>query len=197
MDMDIVMDLDKIKELIETKQYSLLREMLSEMNEADIAAMMEELTGDDMLTVFRFLPKDMAADVFSYLPIEYQQDIITDLSDKEAANVIDSLMADDAADLMEEMPANVVKKLLANASPETRRDINLLLRYPEDSAGSIMTVEFVDLKETLTVEQAILRIRRTGVDKETIDVCYVLDNRRKLIGSVTLRRLLLSSLKIS
>ena len=193
MDMDIVMDLDKIKELIETKQYSLLREMLSEMNEADIAAMMEELTGDDMLTVFRFLPKDMAADVFSYLPIEYQQDIITDLSDKEAANVIDSLMADDAADLMEEMPANVVKKLLANASPETRRDINLLLRYPEDSAGSIMTVEFVDLKETLTVEQAILRIRRTGVDKETIDVCYVLDNRRKLIGSVTLRRLLLSS----
>ena len=184
--------MERIKELIETKQYRLLREELSEMNEADIAAIMEELSGEDMLTVFRFLPKDMAAEVFSYLPIEHQQGIVAELSDKEAANIIDNLMADDAVDFLEEMPANVVKRLLANASPDTRRDINQLLRYPEDSAGSIMTVEYVDLKETLTVEQAIRRIRRTGVDRETIDICYVLDGKRRLIGTVTLRRLLLS-----
>ena len=184
--------MERIKELIETKQYRLLREELSEMNEADIAAIMEELSGEDMLTVFRFLPKDMAAEVFSYLPIEHQQGIVAELSDKEAANIIDNLMADDAVDFLEEMPANVVKRLLANASPDTRRDINQLLRYPEDSAGSIMTVEYVDLKETLTVEQAIRRIRRTGVDRETIDICYVLDSKRRLIGTVTLRRLLLS-----
>ena len=184
--------MERIKELIETKQYQLLREELSEMNEADIAAIMEELSGEDMLTVFRFLPKDMAAEVFSYLPIEHQQGIVAELSDKEAANIIDNLMADDAVDFLEEMPANVVKRLLANASPDTRRDINQLLRYPEDSAGSIMTVEYVDLKETLTVEQAIRRIRRTGVDRETIDICYVLDGKRRLIGTVTLRRLLLS-----
>ena len=184
--------MERIKELIETKQYRLLREELSEMNEADIAAIMEELSGEDMLTVFRFLPKDMAAEVFSYLPIEHQQGIVAELSDKEAANIIDNLMADDAVDFLEEMPANVVKRLLANASPDTRRDINQLLRYPEDSAGSIMTGESVDLKETLTVEQAIRRIRRTGVDRETIDICYVLDGKRRLIGPVTLRRLLLS-----
>ncbi len=173
--------MERIKELIETKQYRLLRDELSEMNEADIAAIMEELSGEDMLTVF------------PYLPIEHQQDIITELSDKEAAGIIDNLMADDAADFLEEMPANIVKKLLANARPDTRRDINLLLCYPEDSAGSIMTVEYVDLKETMTVEQAIRRIRRIGIDKETIDICYVLDSGRKLIGTVTLRRLLLSS----
>jgi magnesium transporter len=114
------------------------------------------------------------------------------MSDSEAASLIDNLYADDAADLMEEMPANVVKKLLASASPETRRDINHLLKYPEDSAGSIMTVEFVDLKESLTVEQCIERIRRVGIDKETVNVCYVLDNNRKLMGTVALRYLLLS-----
>jgi magnesium transporter len=133
----------------------------------------------------------MAADVFAYLSIETEQMIITALTDREAANIINNLMADDATDLMEEMPAGVVKKLLANASAETRRDINHLLRYPEDSAGSIMTVEFVDLKVHLTVAQAIERIRRTGIDKETINICYVLDAERHLIGTVSLRYLLL------
>ena len=122
-----------------------------------------------------------------------EQYIITSLSEREAAKIIDNLMADDAADFLEEMPANVVKKLLINASPETRRDINHLLRYPEDSAGSIMTVEFVDLKEGQTVTQAIERIRKLGVDSETINICYVLDNQRKLKGTIALRYLLLTN----
>lgn len=190
--MDKIKDLSEILELLESKQYTVLRQRLSEMNEADIATLLEELEETDMLKIFRILPKDMAADVFSYMEVDSQQYIITSLSEKDAAGIIDNLMADDATDLLEEMPANIVKKLLAAASPDTRRDINHLLRYPEDSAGSIMTVEFVDLKENLTVEQAIARIRNIGVDSETINICYVLDSRRKLIGTVALRYLLLS-----
>ena len=181
-----------IRELLDSKQYTRLRQMLSELNDADIAALLEEMEEQDMLKVFRILPKDLAADVFSYMDVDNQQFIITSLSDRDAANIVDNLMADDAADLMEEMPANVVKKILANASPETRRDINHLLRYPEDSAGSIMTVEYVDLKENLTVDEAIARIRKIGVDSETINICYVLDSRRTLVGTVALRYLLLS-----
>ena len=153
---------------------------------------MDELEEGELLKVFRILPKDLAADVFSYLDLDNQHMIITSLTDREAANIINNLMADDAVDMLEEMPANVVKKLLANASPEVRRDINHLLRYPEDSAGSIMTVEYVDLKEALTVDQAIERIRKVGVDSETINICYVLDAQRKLVGTVALRYLLLS-----
>ncbi len=185
------MSMEEIKELIDSRQYTKLRQELSELNEADIAAVLEELPRDELIRVFRILPKTMAADVFAYLSIETEQMIITALTDREAANIINNLMADDATDLMEEMPAGVVKKLLANASAETRRDINHLLRYPEDSAGSIMTVEFVDLKVHLTVAQAIERIRRTGIDKETINICYVLDAERHLIGTVSLRYLLL------
>ena len=180
-----------LKEFLSQKQYVKLREWMKDLNEADIASMIEELEEEDKLKVFRILPKDMAADIFSYLPIEIQQEIITSLSAKEAGSIIDNLMADDATDLLEEMPANVVKKLLANASSETRRDINHLLRYPEDSAGSVMTVEFIDLKERHTVAQAIERIRKVGVDSETSNICYVLDNQRKLKGTVALRYLLL------
>lgn len=185
-------DLEIIRELLETRQYTSLRQRMAEMNYADAAAVMEELEEDEQLKIFRILPKSMAADVFSYLEVDNQQFIITRLADSEAAGIINHLMADDAADLMEEMPANVVKKLLANASAETRRDINQLLRYPEDSAGSIMTVEYVDLKESMTVEDAIARIRQVGVDSETINICYVLDTQRKLVGTVALRYLLLS-----
>lgn len=184
--------MEEIKELLETKQYTRLRQKLSELNDADIAVVLEELDDPEMLKIFRILHKDMAADVFSYLEVENQQTIITSLSDKEAAGIIDNLMADDATDLLEEMPANVVKKLLANASPETRRDINHLLRYPEYSAGSIMTVEYVDLKENFTVAEAIEKIRRVGLDSETINICYVLDAERHLVGTVALRYLLLS-----
>ncbi len=190
--MEQLREIEELVELLNTKQYTKLRQYLAELNEADIAVLMEELEEEEMLKVFRILPKDLAADVFSYLDVDNQQMIITSLSDREAANIINNLMADDAADLLEEMPANVVKKLLANASPEARRDINHLLRYPEDSAGSLMTVEYVDLKENLTVAQAIERIRKVGVDSETINICYVLDAQRKLLGTVALRYLLLS-----
>ena len=190
--MEKIKDLDIVRELLETKQYTRLRQKMAEMNAADIAAIMEEFDEEDMLKIFRILPKSLAADVFSYMEVDSQQFIITSLSEKDAANIINHLMADDAADLLEEMPANVVKKLLANANPDTRRDINDLLRYPEDSAGSIMTVEYVDLKENMTVEDAIARIRKIGMDSETINICYVLDAKRKLVGTVALRYLLIS-----
>ncbi|MCR5108190.1 MAG: magnesium transporter [Lachnospiraceae bacterium] len=183
--------MEEIRELIDTRQYTKLRSELLECNEADIAAILEDLSNEDRIKVFRILPKTMAADVFAYLDIDTEQTIITSITDREAANIINNLMADDATDLMEEMPAGVVKKLLANANSETRRDINHLLRYPEDSAGSIMTVEFVDLKVNLSVREAIERIRKIGVDKETINICYVLDNERHLLGTVALRYLLL------
>ena len=189
--MEQIKELEEVLELLNTKQYTKLRQYLAELNDADIAGLLEELEEEEMLKVFRILPKDLAADVFSYLDMDNQQKIITSLSDKEATNIINNLMADDAADLLEEMPANIVKKLLTNASPDVRRDINHLLRYPEDSAGSIMTVEYVDLKENLTVNQAIERIRKVGLDSETINICYVLDAQRRLVGTVALRYLLL------
>ncbi|MDE7403689.1 MAG: magnesium transporter, partial [Lachnospiraceae bacterium] len=190
--MEEIKDFDVVKELLETKQYTRLRQKMAEMNTADIAVIMEELDEEELLKIFRILPKNMAADVFSYLEVDSQQFIITSLSEKDAAGIINNLMADDATDFLEEMPANVVKKLLANANPETRRDINHLLRYPEDSAGSIMTVEYVDLKEDMTVEDAVARIRKVGVDSETINICYVLDAKRTLVGTVALRYLLIS-----
>ena len=186
-------ELEELLELLDTKQYTRLRQFLGEMNDADIAALMEELEEEALVKVFRILPKDLAADVFSYLEVDSQQLIITSLSDREAANVIDNLMADDAVDLLEEMPANVVDKLLENAKPDTRQAINHLLRYPEDSAGSIMTVEYVALKENYTVAEAIERIRAVGLDSETINICYVLDSKRRLVGTVALRYLLLSN----
>ena len=182
---------DELIRLLNEKQYSTLRSTLSELNEADIAAILDTMEDEERLKIFRILPKDLAADVFPLLEVEDQKFIILSLSDKEASGIIDNLMADDATDLLEEMPANVVKKILANASPETRKDINHLLRYPDDSAGSIMTVEYVDLKENMTVADAITRIRRIGLDSETINVCYVLDNKRVLKGTVALRYLLL------
>lgn len=190
--MERKMEFQELCELLETKQYTKLRQFLTELNDADIAALMEELDEESLLKVYRILPKDLAADVFSYLEVDSQQMIINSLSDKEAANVIDNLMADDAVDFLEEMPANVVDKILANAKPDTRQAINHLLRYPEDSAGSIMTVEYVSLKENLTVNQAIEHIRKVGLDSETINICYVLDAQRRLVGTVALRYLLLS-----
>ena len=185
-------NLEELRELFESKQYTKLRQFLAELNDADIAALIEELDEEEVSKVFRILPKDLAADVFSYLDVDYQQTIIYSLSEKEAANVIDNLMADDAVDFLDEMPANVVERLLANAKPDTRQAINHLLRYPEDSAGSIMTVEYVSLKESFTVDQAIEHIKKVGLDSETINICYVLDAQRKLVGTVALRYLLLS-----
>ncbi len=180
-----------LKELLESKRYAELRRTMSEMNIADIADVMDEMKDEESLKMFRILPKDMAADVFAYLELDSQQYIIRSLSDREASNIIDNLMADDATDLLEEMPANVVNRILSNASPETRADINHLLRYPEDSAGSIMTVEYVDLMEDMTVSDAIARIRKKGVDSETINICYVVTRQKVLVGTVALRYLLL------
>ncbi|MCR5558055.1 MAG: magnesium transporter [Butyrivibrio sp.] len=182
---------ETLQELLESRQYTLLRQTISEMNTVDIAAAMGEMEDEDSLKMFRILPKDMAADVFADLELDNQQYIIRSLSDREASNIIDNLMADDATDLLEEMPANVVKRILANASPETRADINHLLRYPEDSAGSIMTVEYVDLREDMTVNDAIERIRKKGVDSETINICYVVTKQKVLVGTVALRYLLI------
>lgn len=183
---------NKINELLENKLYMEARQEIAEMNPVDIAALIEEFPENERTKIFRLLPKSLAADVFSYLPIELEQDIIIALSDREAGHILDNLNADDAADLIDEMPANVVKKLLANADPETRRDINHLLQYPDDSAGSIMTVEFMDLKESYTVEQSLRKIRMEGIDKETINTCYILNPHRRLLGAISLRRLLLS-----
>ncbi len=190
--METRIELEELIRLLDAKQYTNLRQFLTDLNEADIALLMEELESEFMLKVFRILPKNLAADVFSYLETDSQEFIITSLSDKEAGSVIDNLMADDAADFLEEMPANVVERLLANANPDTRQAVNQLLRYPEDSAGSIMTVEYVSLKENLTVDQAIARIRAIGLDSETSNICYVLDTGRELVGTVALRYLLLS-----
>ncbi len=184
--------MEEIRELLSKGQYTKLRQAIQELNDADIADYMEEMEEEEVIKIFRILPKDMAADVFSYLEIDRQQSIITSLSDKDAARIIDNMMADDAKELMEEMPANVVKRLIANTSPDTRQAINHLMRYPEDSAGSIMTVEYVDLKENQTVGEAIERIRKVGLDSETINICYVLDNKRTLVGTVALRYLLIS-----
>lgn len=185
-------DYEKIlKDLLEQKQYTKLRQEAEDMNAADVAAVMDDMENEDSLKIFRILPKSMAADVFANLELEDQQYIIQSLSDKEASSIIDNLMADDATDLLEEMPANVVKKILKNARPDTRKDINHLLRYPEDSAGSIMTVEYVDLKESMTVRDAIERIRKIGLDSETVNICYVLDAQRVLLGTVALRYLVI------
>jgi len=184
---------EEIRSLLENRKFNALREYISEMQNVDIALVMGEMKDEDSLKLFRLLPKDMAADVFAELESDDQKYIISALSDREASNIINNLFADDATDFIEEMPANVVKRILANANPETRQDINHLLQYPEDSAGSIMTVEYIDLKVDMTIGQAIEKIRRKGLDSETINICYVLDSRRVLVGTVALRYLLLLS----
>jgi magnesium transporter len=181
----------ELGELLSSRQYTKLRQTISEMNTTDIAEAMSEMEAEDSLKMFRILPKDMAADVFADLEADVQQYIIRSMSDREASNIIENLMADDATDILEEMPASVVKRILANASPETRADINHLLQYPEDSAGSIMTVEYVDLREDMTVSDAIERIRKKGVDSETINICYVVTKQKVLVGTVALRYLLI------
>lgn len=184
---------DSITYLMETKQLALLKSVLVEINPVDIAEILDDFPTEDLLKIYRIMPKDLASDVFVYLPDDVSQKILTALSDTEAGQLIDDLYADDAADLLEEMPSMVVKKLLAKAKPETRTAVNHLLQYKEDSAGSIMTVEFVDLKEYYTAAQAIEVIRKTGLDKETVNTCFVLDAQRKLLGTITLRKLILAS----
>ncbi len=185
-------ELELFRSLLKNKQYTALRSAAEDMNEADLAEVMEAMEDEDMLKMFRLFPKELAANVFAMLEDDSQKYIITSLSDKEAGIIIDNLYSDDAVDLLEEMPASIVKRLLACARPDTRTDINHLLQYPDDSAGSVMTVEFVDLKPSMTVMQAIERIRRIGKDSENVNTCYVLNEKRLLLGEVALRTLVLS-----
>ena len=180
-----------ILSLLEEKKYSSLRDILNTMNPSDIAALFSGMKEDRIPLLFRLLPKEIAADTFVEMEPDAQELLIRGFSDSELKEVIDELYVDDAVDIVEEMPANVVQRILKQADPDMRKEINELLRYPENSAGSLMTTEYVSLRPDMTVEESILRIRRQGVDKETIYTCYVTDNR-KLIGLVTVKDLLLA-----
>ncbi|MBR5094386.1 MAG: magnesium transporter [Oscillospiraceae bacterium] len=182
---------DELTALLEKKDRKALQLRLEEMNEFDVAEFLTELDDALMLTVFRLLSKEMAAEVFANLEAPEQERIISSITDQELSGIIEELYVDDAVDIMEEMPANVVKRVMRTATPETRSLINQYLRYPEDSAGSIMTAEFIDLKKYMSVKEAIARIRRIGEDKETIYVCFVTNASRKLEGIVTVKDLLL------
>lgn len=181
-----------IQRLLESKRYATIRDVFITLQPVDIAAMFDEMPEETLPMLFRLLPKELAAETFVEMDDDAQEMLIHGFSDTELKEVVDELYVDDAVDLIEEMPANVVMRILRQADPEVRKKINEVLNYPEDSAGSIMTTEFVSLRPTMTVSDSIKRIRRTGVDKETIYTCYVIDNNRKLIGMVSIKTLLLS-----
>lgn len=184
---------NQILNLIEEKKFSKLRQLLVEMNPADIAIILEEAKEKDLPVVFRILPKELAAELFSYMESDMQQFLVEKLSDTELKEVFDELFLDDTVDILEEMPANVTKRILRQTTAEKRKMINQLLAYPEESAGSIMTTEYIDLKKTMTVDDAIARIRRIGFQSETINTCYVIGAHRRLLGIVTIKDLLLNS----
>ena len=181
-----------LEKMLQERKYAALRSMLETMNPSDIAGLFADLEDNQIPLLFRILPKELASEVFVEMETEAQELLIRGFSDNELKLLLDELYADDAADLVEEMPANVVKRILKQADPEMRSAINQILRYPENSAGSIMTTEYVSLRPDMTVEDSILRIRRQGVDKETIYTCYVTAGR-KLVGLVTVKDLLLCS----
>lgn len=177
---------------LKEKKLRKLRSELIEMNEVDVAAFMESLDTEKMMVVFRLLPKDLATDVFSCMEIENQTHIINSTGDRELQQIIEDLFVDDAVDMIDELPAIVVKRILKTATPQTRNLINQFLNYPDNSAGSIMTAEYVALKKHMTVEQSFAYIRANGVDKETIYTCYVTSDKRELEGVITLKDLLMN-----
>ena len=182
----------KIEELLAEKKYSEIKEVFAQMNGADISALFEEVPENKIPLLFRLMPKVLAAETFVEIEADAQKMLIQGFSDNELKDVFNELYLDDAVDIVEEMPANVVKRILANTDPDTRKMINEVLKYPDDSAGSIMTIEYVSLRLNMTVEEAIKRIRRTGVDKETIYTCYVTDENRVLLGNISIKTLLLA-----
>ncbi len=184
---------EAVVEMMETKQYALLRERLLDFPPADIAELFWDIPEEKEALLFRILPKEFAAEVFVDMDTDAQSRLLSSFSDRELSEVLDELYLDDTVDIIEEMPASVVTRMLRQASPETRRQINELLKYPEESAGSVMTTEFVQLKKDMTVEEAFLSIRRVALDKETVYTCYVTDKSRRLEGVVTVKTLLLSS----
>ena len=181
---------EKWQELMEKGQYILLREELNEENPANVAEFLEELPADKQLFLFRLLSKDMAAEAFSYLDNDTQEMLATTITDTEVRNIVDNMYLDDTIDFLEEAPANLVSKVLRNTDRETRALINRFLHYPENSAGSLMTVEFVYLSKTMTAKRAMEIIRKNGLDKETIYTCYVIDDKKHLVGVLPLRTLL-------
>ncbi|MBQ3563677.1 MAG: magnesium transporter [Clostridia bacterium] len=181
-----------IKELLEQKKYATVRDILLEMHPADVAQMFEDMNKREISLLFRLMPKEQAAETFVELEADNQEALIKAFSDNELKEVLDELYLDDAVDIVEEMPANVVRRILQNTDEATRKMINEILKYPKDSAGSIMTIEYVNLKENMTVADAFQTIRRTGIDKETIYSCYVTDQNRYLKGIVSAKGLLLS-----
>ena len=188
-----IAELDDILMLLEERNYAVLKPLLSSMNAIDLAEVFEETEKDtDLLILFRILPKDLASETFVEMDSDVKERLIHKLTDRELRAVLDELFLDDTVDLIEEMPASVVKRVLAQSDSETRAYINDILKYPKDSAGSIMTIEFVSLRPTMTVEDAFERIRRTAIDKETIYTCYVVDETKKLIGLVTAKDLMLA-----
>lgn len=189
----------KSVKLLDERNLKELKELLAEQNPADISNIFEEVPRTDVILLFRLLPKELAAETFAHLESEEQELIIKGFSDKEIEAIMEELFIDDAVDLIEEMPASVVKKILKNTDSETRKTINDILKYPKDCAGSIMTIEYVNFRPQQTVEEAFKTIRSTGVDKETVYTCYVIEKDRKLLGTVSVKDLLLSdySCKIS
>ncbi len=187
------MDLKRLEMLMAEKNYATLKKELEEMNPVDLADLLETLEIHRALLLFRMLSKDLAAEVFSSFSSEKQRDIIGLITDRELKDIVDELYFDDMIDIIEEMPANVVKKILLHAKEEERNLINQFLKYPPDSAGSIMTIEYVDLKKGMTVREALDHIKKTGLDKETVYTCYVTDKNRKLEGIVSLRKLVISN----
>ncbi len=183
---------NELLKLIEEKKYQEYKKVVNELPEIDVAQWIEELQEEQMIIAFRALPKDLAADVFSYLSSDSQQLIINGITDKELKNIVEDLYIDDAVDMLDEAPANVVQRVLQNASNETRDLINQFLNYKEDTAGSIMTAEFLDLKKGMTVKEALDRIRRICKDKETSYTCYVLDKNRILEGMITVKTILMA-----
>lgn len=184
---------EKILGLIEGKKYGLLRQSLSEINPADVAVIFEEIPENEQPVIFRIMPKELAAEVFVELDSDMQQHLIEGLSDAELREVMDELFMDDTVDIIDEMPANVANRILRQTNADKRKLINQLLAYPDDSTGSIMTTEYIDLKRDMTVADAFNRIRKVGVDSETIYTCYVIDSGRHLLGMVTAKQLMLSS----
>ncbi len=185
-------DTERLLTLAEEKKYRQLKTELLELNEVDIASFIEELDSERTVIVFRMLPKALATDVFAELPVEKQKHIINSITDQELSEIVEELYLDDAVDMLEELPATVVRRVLKNTTPDTRKLINQFLKYPENSAGSIMTAEYVGLKKNMTVEQCFAYIRHHGVDSETIYTCYVMDEKRQLDGVVTVKDLLMN-----
>lgn len=186
------MDERRLEELIELKNYVTIKKELDKLNPVDVAELLEPLELHTSLLIFRMLSKDLAVEVFSSFSIDKQKDIIQLITDRELKSIVEELYFDDMVDIIEEMPANIVKKILSHAKEEERNLINQFLRYPPDSAGSIMTIEYVDLKKGITVKDALKHIKETGLDKETVYTCYVTDGNRKLEGIVSLRKIVIS-----